>query len=558
MDDSFEWISVQTIIESANNPRRHFDEDSMRDLVESIQRHGILQPLLVRECPTDSPCRSYELIAGARRLRAARLLGLDIVPVILTGADAVGAAEIQLVENLQRVDLGPIEEALGFWRLRDDLGLDVHAISAGVGRSERYVRDRLLLLELPDSVQELVATGKLTLSCALLLARSVRDPERAAAAAEKIAFGRYWPGEQAAEGMLLPSPMSLRQAQEFLAGEVLLDLERACFPTDDVMLLPAAGACLSCPKALRADRDLFGEIAGDTPWSCTDATCYQAKIDAVVERRRGELAAKGVECQVVVEDDGGLEGTIPLQSVCRQDAQLRPWQTLLGKAAQKLPVTIVRTPDGWEERVSRVEALRLAQPKREKQAQRKESSPSPYVDSPEDKRERRNRHEARMLVVGRFQAALIDRCRDGHRQIDPLETMRLLVRACNERWFTEETEAIERALDLDLHAELHQGQVDAAAVQQKLCALAVALMALESPSSEYSTVYSEEFVAGARLIGFDIEAAERESEGESAPPKPRAKKGKRAAGGDDDELEPAKEAETTSRGKRAKGGRNAR
>lgn len=554
MGDAIRWLRVSEIAESASNPRQHFDEDAMRDLVESIDTHGLLQPILVRESAPDV----YELIAGARRLRAFHLLGRENIAALVVSVEDAQAAEMRLVENLQRVDLGPIEEARGFARLRDEHGRDAAAISAGVGRSERYVRDRLLLLELPDSVQALVATGKLTLSCALLLARSVRDPERAAAAAEKIAFGRYWPGEQAAEGMLLPSPMSLRQAQEFLAGEVLLDLERACFPTDDVMLLPAAGACLSCPKALRADRDLFGEIAGDTPWSCTDATCYQAKIDAVVERRRGELAAKGVECQVVVEDDGGLEGTIPLQSVCRQDAQLRPWGTLLGKAAQKLPVTIVRTPDGWEERVSRVEALRLAQPKLEKQAQRKESSPSPYVDSPQDKKERRQRHEARMLVVGRFREALIAHCRDGHRDIDPLETMRLLVRACNERWFTEETEAIERALDLDLHAEVHEGQSDAAAVQQKLCALAVALMALEAPSSEYSTGYSEEFRVGAQLIGFDIEAVQSALEAESAPPPPpRAKKGKRAAAGDDDEPEPAKEAETTSRGKRAKGGRNA-
>jgi ParB family chromosome partitioning protein len=172
-------IPVELLEPSPYQPRGGIEPASLTDLVDSIRARGILQPLLVRPKP-DAPGR-YQIIAGERRWRAAQLAGLHEVPALvrdLSDADAVAAA---LVENLQRQDLNPIEEAQGYRRLRDEFAMSQDILSQAVGKSRSHVANTLRLLTLPEAVQAEIKKGTLSAGHArALLAHA--EPEKAALA----------------------------------------------------------------------------------------------------------------------------------------------------------------------------------------------------------------------------------------------------------------------------------------------------------------------------------------------------------------------------------------
>ena len=189
-------IPVDRIRPNPHQPRHRFDEEALEELAASVARHGVLQPLLVSEDPDGG----YVLLAGERRLRAARKAGLETVPaVIRERVDEAGELELALVENLQRRDLTPLEEAHAFEDLQRRFGLSQAEIAARVGRDRSSVANSLRLLKLPEEIQGLVEAGRLSASAArtilafgdpatqLLWARraaegavNVRDLERAA------------------------------------------------------------------------------------------------------------------------------------------------------------------------------------------------------------------------------------------------------------------------------------------------------------------------------------------------------------------------------------------
>src|SRR5688572_19605173 len=138
-------------------PRTNFDEAALESLAESIKTHGIVQPLLVRRRG-----EGFELIAGERRWRAAKLAGLTKVPVLVKEVADQNLLEIALIENIQREDLNPIEEALAYKRLIENVGLTQEALAARVGRDRSYITNYLRLLKLPPDLQQLVIEGRLT------------------------------------------------------------------------------------------------------------------------------------------------------------------------------------------------------------------------------------------------------------------------------------------------------------------------------------------------------------------------------------------------------------
>ncbi len=139
-------------------PRRHFDDEALAELAESIRLHGVLQPLLVRRLGSGY----YQIIAGERRWRAARIAGLDKVPAIVVEADDRRGMELALIENLQREDLNPMEEAQGYQVLAETYGMTQDAIAERVGKSRPAVANALRLLQLPEDVRELVEAGILS------------------------------------------------------------------------------------------------------------------------------------------------------------------------------------------------------------------------------------------------------------------------------------------------------------------------------------------------------------------------------------------------------------
>lgn len=150
-------VDIDAIAPGPMQPRTHFDEGSLEGLADSIRTHGIVQPLLVRR-----QGERYELIAGERRWRAARLAGLAKVPIVVKDVPDRDLLEIALIENIQRENLNPIEEAQAYQRLIENVGLTQEALAARVGRDRSYITNYLRLLKLPDDLQKLVIEGRLS------------------------------------------------------------------------------------------------------------------------------------------------------------------------------------------------------------------------------------------------------------------------------------------------------------------------------------------------------------------------------------------------------------
>lgn len=152
-------IRLDQLTANPEQPRAHFDEAALTELAESIRRHGVLQPLLVSEHPNGG----YVVIAGERRLRAAKIAGLKTVPAVIR--ERLGARDelaLALVENLQRRDLSPLEEARAFEHLRSEHGLSQAEIADQVGRNRSTIANALRLLRLPEAIQELIEAGRLS------------------------------------------------------------------------------------------------------------------------------------------------------------------------------------------------------------------------------------------------------------------------------------------------------------------------------------------------------------------------------------------------------------
>jgi ParB family chromosome partitioning protein len=150
-------VDLNSIVPGPMQPRTNFDEASLESLAESIRTHGIVQPLLVRRRG-----EGFELIAGERRWRAARLAGLTHVPVLVKEVADQNLLEIALIENIQREDLNPIEEAQAYKRLIENVGLTQEALATRVGRDRSYITNYLRLLKLPPDLQQLVIEGRLS------------------------------------------------------------------------------------------------------------------------------------------------------------------------------------------------------------------------------------------------------------------------------------------------------------------------------------------------------------------------------------------------------------
>lgn len=158
--DSITTIKINDIEPRKDQPRKHFDEESIQLLADSIAIHGVLQPIIVRE-NSDFP-GSYEIIAGERRWRAAKMAGLSEIPVVTVGGDDLKIAQISLVENVQRENLNPVEEAFAYQALIERFGLTQEQLSKEVGKSRSAIANMLRLIDLPDEVLELLKEGKIT------------------------------------------------------------------------------------------------------------------------------------------------------------------------------------------------------------------------------------------------------------------------------------------------------------------------------------------------------------------------------------------------------------
>lgn len=252
---------LSSLVESKYNSRKVFDKDQMADLVASIKEKGIQVPLIVR--PTKD--KGFEIVCGARRFRAAYALELKEVPAICRDLSDEEAREVQIIENLQRADLHPLEEAQAFGKLATEHKLSLADVGLKVGKSERFIRQRLVLTNLIPPIAEAFRKDQISIGAAFVIAREIPDHQKQFFKEDELDNG-YYPDEGDAK----------RYFSDFH-----LDLTKAAFDTKDEKLLPKAGACTTCPKRTGNNAMLFPDItAGDT---CTDADCFHEKEQALVK-----------------------------------------------------------------------------------------------------------------------------------------------------------------------------------------------------------------------------------------------------------------------------------
>jgi ParB family chromosome partitioning protein len=215
-------LPISQVEASLKQPRKRFDDDTLAELAESIRQHGIIQPLIVRRLNSGY----YQIISGERRWRAARLAGLDEVPVILIEADDRKAMELGLIENLQREDLNPMEEAQGFETLIQEHGMTQEEVAQRVGKSRSAVANALRLLNLPENLKPLVEDGKLSSGHARALL-PLKDTELQGQLAQRIIDEdlSVRQVEALVKQLMLPE-VPKKQAQESPLAIYLADVEK--------------------------------------------------------------------------------------------------------------------------------------------------------------------------------------------------------------------------------------------------------------------------------------------------------------------------------------------
>ena len=268
-------LPLALLTESATNPRQRFDEEGLKELAESVRTHGILSPLLVR--PKNE--RSFEIVFGARRYRAAQMAEAATAPVRIKNMTDAEVLEAQLIENLQRESVHPLEEAQGFRALLnlEEPKYSIEQIAAKTGKSPAYVAQRSKLTELVEVAVEAFYRDEIGVGHALLLAKLPADKQEAALTA---CFQEEWSAsrDRKAKRILLP----VRNLQSWIEQNILLVLKDAPFDKRDAHLVAIAGSCVDCPNRTGHNKLLFADLGKQD--ACTDPSCYQAKVDAHVAK----------------------------------------------------------------------------------------------------------------------------------------------------------------------------------------------------------------------------------------------------------------------------------
>lgn len=284
-------IPIAQLIESPLNPRKNFDDAKLAELASSLKEKGILNHLIGRRVAHGE---QVEVICGHRRLRAARMAELEDLPVEIRQYDDRQAIEIMLIENGQRDDVHPIEEARGYRMLIDQHGYEVSALATRVGHSESHIYRRLQLLKLAPEVQEAYLAGKIHTGHAELIGRL--DLSLQLKALNYV--HNDWSGLK-----------SVAQLREHIKDNYTRILETAAFSKSDADLVPSAGSCNACPKRSGSTPALFEDLGRKD--TCTDPDCFGKKMNAHFAAQRRALQKSGQEfVQITSHYSNGRDGIL--------------------------------------------------------------------------------------------------------------------------------------------------------------------------------------------------------------------------------------------------------
>jgi len=291
-------INISLIQASAYNPRVYFDDVKLAELANSIRQKGVLEPILVRPFQSaeensivkafaglDSATtrQIFEIVAGERRWRASKMAGLEAVPAIIRALSDQEAAEIAIIENAQRANLTPVEEGRGIKTLIERFNYSTEDAAAKIGLSARTVGQRIRLLDLPKKALDAIEAGTLPLGSAVHLSR-IPDEKLRGEATEAVLKGSWSTDHK---------PFGPSETLALIQRSFMTELSRAPFPTEDVMLVPEAGACGKCPHRSGNQQELFEEMKEKN--LCLNTKCFATKKDAFRKRTIEEARAKNLK-----------------------------------------------------------------------------------------------------------------------------------------------------------------------------------------------------------------------------------------------------------------------
>ena len=339
-------LPLAALVRSKTN-RQIVEDDALLEMAATMKLYGVLQPLLVRRLPAerlqetfeDEATRhaTHEIIAGERRFVAARIAGLRQVPVLMKEADNTTAVVMQLIENLHREDLNPLDEAHGIQLLVEDFELSREAVADALKKSRTHVFESLRLLNLCPEATAAIKAGTLKRSIALLVAQRP-TPALQVEFTKKVLTG-------GPEG----GPMSYRSAKDLAQRNYMTDLTRAPFALDNAQLLPKVGACTQCPKRTGSNPELWDKAGTDV---CTDTACFADKKDAHYEALKADAHAKGRqvitgrEARELMPTEGATpKGYILLDKPAKK-GETAPLRQVLGQDVPQSKVVLIETPTG--------------------------------------------------------------------------------------------------------------------------------------------------------------------------------------------------------------------
>lgn len=415
-------LPLEQLQESPFNPRKRFDEKALADLADTIRGVGVMQPILARPISlgsveirsTDGPLQPLEIVFGHRRFRAAKLAGETHVPVIVRELTDAQSRQMQAIENVQRKDVDPLDEAEGYANYIQVHGVSKDQLAAEIGLSRTQVYSRLKLLNAVPAVREALQAKEIDAEVALYLSRIPH-----AKLQEKALASLRSNGHQITDG----GKASVRNIREFLRERFTLRLSGAIFDRKDELLLPAAGSCTACPKRsgnspehedlteTRKGQSRWGQAITDRgePELCTDPDCFEAKKKAHLGQRaaalidKGKTVITGGKARSAVSADGEVKnGFIALKDV--RDA--------IKKAATKPETVVIQDPRGGKlfDAVS-LDALQAAGIKIKGAAAKKQGGESRWEAENRRYEQQRAREAAKAAARTRVNVAILEAVR---------------------------------------------------------------------------------------------------------------------------------------------------
>lgn len=284
MKEELKQVAIEKIVFSKTNPRKEFNKDSLQELAESIESNGLINPVTLRKKGSN-----YELVSGERRVRACKLIKKKSVIAIVKDLTDEQVLEIQYIENLQRQDVHPLDEAGFIAGMLDTGKYSIDTIADKIGKSRAYVAGRLQLTKLVPDVRKAYADGRIELGHVLLLAK-LQEEDQSKLYKEHLSDQEGWDYTTVA-------------TLKSLIKIMILNLNSAPFNKKDNLLSPEAGNCMVCIKRTGNNLDLFGDFSGKN--ICTDPACYFEKVRLHIEQRLSRAEAEGIKMVKLVTSYNG-------------------------------------------------------------------------------------------------------------------------------------------------------------------------------------------------------------------------------------------------------------